>query len=494
MNWKMIFFLFLGLSFVNPVLAVTEADYYNTGLKFFTAKNYPQAIQYFGAALSLDPHNSPALQGRADSYYELGRYEEALRDYEAVKALKPSDQTVMELGPPDELSQRIQELQAKLSTPSPTPGTSPPVPVDAFTGGTDLLLQKKYASALPYFQQASREHPGDPKTSYYLGVVELMLGEKKEAVLALSHTVLLRPDTSLTAYIDKLKAGLSPADRQWVDARSPQPKNPRSKKPPPPKPEDFGFRLFPAMVLSGSGSFDTNAQSLRNDIALMQSSDTGLSYNGAVPQGALNLGVEPVLKLWDQFELGLPLAYLPLGTAKNTVTDTNGDNYTDSYGISGWSLGLNVRYLIGSGPFQPFLSLGGFLAFLSVDYTNTYDFPGLSSGTVTGSFSALGLGAQAQTGVDWRLWDNLVVSPFAGYQLADTNSLSGKLNNTSGQLETIPTAGGRVIASVSNGTLAAPVFTDAGVLLPGSPVPSGAQSFGMDLSGFKAGLQISAFF
>ncbi len=125
MNWKMIFFLFLGLSFVNPVLAVTEADYYNTGLKFFTAKNYPQAIQYFGAALSLDPHNSPALQGRADSYYELGRYAEALRDYEAVKALKPSDQTVMELGPPDELSQRIPGTPGQVVHPLAYAGNKP---------------------------------------------------------------------------------------------------------------------------------------------------------------------------------------------------------------------------------------------------------------------------------------------------------------------------------------------------------------------------------
>jgi hypothetical protein len=64
----------------------------------------------------------------------------------------------------------------------------------------------------------------------------------------------------------------------------------------------------------------------------------------------------------------------------------------------------------------------------------------------------------------------------------------------SSRLETVPTAGGKTIAPVSNGTLTVPVFTDAGVLLPGAVVPTGAQALGIDLSGFKTGLQVSAFF
>ncbi len=52
--------------------AYTSADYYNAGLQLYNAKNYQQAAQYFGAAISLDPNNAAALQGQANSYYALG--------------------------------------------------------------------------------------------------------------------------------------------------------------------------------------------------------------------------------------------------------------------------------------------------------------------------------------------------------------------------------------------------------------------------------------
>ena len=201
-----------------------------------------------------------------------------------------------------------------------------------------------------------------------------------------------------------------------------------------------------------------------------------------------------MLRLGDHFEIGIPFSFLPVETATDILSDSNGNSEADSYGLNAWTAGLNGRYLVGPGPFRPFLLLGVLFTFLNVDYSNTYNFPNLTAGTATGSFSGTGLGAQAQIGADWRTGNTFVVSFSGGYQFAGINSLDGTLNNTAGQLETLPTAGGRVIAPVSNGTLAAPVFTDAGVLLPGTAVPAGAERLEVDLSGFKAGLQISAFF
>src|SRR6266852_9002702 len=91
-----IIFMFSGTAY-----AVTSADYAKAGLQLYNQKNYAQAVQYYGAAISLDPNNAAALQGRANCYYILGQLPQALGDYQKVYAVAPSSQ----------LSQFIQALQ-----------------------------------------------------------------------------------------------------------------------------------------------------------------------------------------------------------------------------------------------------------------------------------------------------------------------------------------------------------------------------------------------
>ena len=85
--------------------AYAAADYYNAGLQLYNAQNYAQAAQYFSAAVQMDPTNMAALQGRANCYYTLGRYSEALADYQKVDSVMPSPA----------LDQMIQSLQAKVA-------------------------------------------------------------------------------------------------------------------------------------------------------------------------------------------------------------------------------------------------------------------------------------------------------------------------------------------------------------------------------------------
>lgn len=105
--------------------AYTAADYYNAGLQLYNAKNYPQATQYFTAALSLDPNNAAALQGRANCYYAQGQYQQALTDYQKVLSLNPSNA---------QLSQFVQALQAKV-------GASPAAAAPASTAPPERLLR-----------------------------------------------------------------------------------------------------------------------------------------------------------------------------------------------------------------------------------------------------------------------------------------------------------------------------------------------------------------
>src|SRR5579859_1514317 len=94
--------LFLSFS---KVQAYTAVDYYNAGLQLYNAQNYAQAAQYFNAAVQMDPTNMAALQGRANCYYTLGHYSEALADYQKIQSVMRSDA----------LAQLIQSIQAKVA-------------------------------------------------------------------------------------------------------------------------------------------------------------------------------------------------------------------------------------------------------------------------------------------------------------------------------------------------------------------------------------------
>ena len=102
----------LGMS--STAQAATSADYYRAGLQLYNARNYSQAVLYFGAAISLDPNNMSAYQGRANCEYALGNKQAALADYQKVQSVQPNPQ----------LAQFILALQAQLTAPPPLPVTA----------------------------------------------------------------------------------------------------------------------------------------------------------------------------------------------------------------------------------------------------------------------------------------------------------------------------------------------------------------------------------
>jgi hypothetical protein len=116
-------------------------DYYNAGLQLYNAQNYAQASQYFSAAVQMDPTNMAALQGRANCYYTLGRYSEALADYQKVESVMPSDA----------LAQLIQSLQAKVAA---TPATGGPETPTIFkvsnTGASHGVVRPRSYRISPY--------------------------------------------------------------------------------------------------------------------------------------------------------------------------------------------------------------------------------------------------------------------------------------------------------------------------------------------------------
>ena len=322
--------------------AFTSSDYYNAGLQLYNAQNYGQAIQYFSAAIQMDPNNTAALQGRANCYYTQGQYQQALDDYQKVQALQPNPQ----------LASMIQALQAKVG--AGTSAAPPPVPgattSDSFAQGTALYQQRQYAQAIPMFQKATQENPKNSNAYYYLGVCQMQLGDMKDAAVALGISNRINPNPSVENYVNALKARLSPDDQQWVDgqitasatASAAGISAPASSK-------NFGIRFEPAIVLPGLGDFNAEAQSEQAAAKAQQSSDPSLTYSASVPAGYPNIAIEPVYKISPQFELGLPIALGMVGTFTESSGDGSSQGTTFTFTTSAFSLGINGRYLLSLG-------------------------------------------------------------------------------------------------------------------------------------------------
>jgi tetratricopeptide (TPR) repeat protein len=65
--------------------------YINEGNKQFKDKLYDNAIASFNRALALDNNSLIANIGLAETYYENGNYEMALKEYENVKIISRGD-------------------------------------------------------------------------------------------------------------------------------------------------------------------------------------------------------------------------------------------------------------------------------------------------------------------------------------------------------------------------------------------------------------------
>ncbi len=471
---RVLFFSFAALGSFSDLYGYTSTDYYNAGLQLYQSRNYAQANAYFSAALQADPHNAAALQGRANCYYAQGRYPEALADYRQVQALQPDN---------TRLAAFIQALQSKVGGGSPAAsganaGGSP------LSQGEALYQQRQYAAAVPYFQKAAGENPRDSTAFYYLGAAQMQAGDLKDAAVALGISNRLKPNPSVEAYVNQLKSRLGPDDQQWVDGQiSASTTASTARVAAPPASGNLGVRLEPALYWVSLADFTAAVESAQKAAQQQQASDPTLSFNAGVPTGYFGGGVEPVVKLGPDLELGLPLALLPVGTVSMNTQDNNGNSNSSAFAISGFSAGLTGRLLIGKGDFQFFVAGGPLVCPVNIALTGSTASGGTTL-TGSGNFSALALGGQAQVGLDWHLGDSFVVSPVAGYQLAGAGSFPGTLS-----------VGGGGFSGSSSGQLEFSTSTNTIYFLASGQAPaSGDRPLQVDLSGIYGGVQVSAFF
>jgi len=460
--------------FASAAQAYTSTDYYNAGLQLYNAQNYAQAVQYFSAAIQVDPNNAAALQGRANCYYAQGQYQQALDDYQRVQALSPNPQ----------LASMIQALQAKVGTtsaaPPPQPGAPPPQPgtEDSFAQGTALFQQRQYAQAIPFFQKAAQDNPQNANAYYYLGACQMQTGDMKDAAVALGISNKLNPNASVGNYVAQIKSRLSPDDQQWVDGQITASANASAAGiSAPANPKNFGIRFEPALVLPGMGDFNAEAKAGQAAAKAEQSLDPNLSYSASVPAGYPNIAFEPVYKVSPQFEVGLPIALGLVGSfteASGSSSASGGVTDTITYNLSAFSIGFEARYIASLGKdMDLFVGGGPMIVPVSMNLTVTNTNANVNS-------TAMGFGGQLQVGMDYKLGDSFTVGPFAGYQFVSASGFTGTYQGTNYELyfATNPSSGQY------------PLITDGP---PGSP-PQGTRPLAVDLSGPFFGIGISAFF
>lgn len=194
-----------------PVLAAANPQYVTWGNKMIAAKNYDEAIKYFGGAIKADPKNAAAYKGMGYAYVYKGDKAKALQYLNYSLQLNPSDAT---------LQQYVNTLGGAAA---PAAGASD----QAYQNGVKYMTAKQYQYAAYYFNQATLTDANSAKNWQGLGNAYFAQGNKSKAIEAWDKAVALDPsNTQLAAYVTSLKgtttasADAAPSATASADASS----------------------------------------------------------------------------------------------------------------------------------------------------------------------------------------------------------------------------------------------------------------------------------
>jgi tetratricopeptide (TPR) repeat protein len=73
------YWIFILFFIACSLWAATSADYYAAGIQLYRQQQYAKSIQYFRAAVQLDPQNWKAYQVMGQAYYQLGDNTDAVQ-------------------------------------------------------------------------------------------------------------------------------------------------------------------------------------------------------------------------------------------------------------------------------------------------------------------------------------------------------------------------------------------------------------------------------
>jgi hypothetical protein len=284
--------------------------------------------------------------------------------------------------------------------------------------GTDLFAQKRYAEAIPLFEQAAVKDPGNPNIQYYLAYACAMTQDNRGAALHFYKFNAMSPNPGVLAYADKLKASLPPLDQRWVEDQLAGRTNVARRTHMPFKKR--GLRLIPALYLPSQNSMKSYAESVTAMVAAAQVYDPSMAANISLPTGFLEIQLQPCYELSPNFEFALSLNYASVGSLKTSLTSDVSYNYNSDIKFTEVGIGILGRYFFGrpEKKLRPFLGAGVLFAAAKSEGTYSYSYVDTPeyNYSVTGSSNAAGIGGQFELGVDFCPSPYFHMGPIVGYR------------------------------------------------------------------------------
>ncbi len=345
-------------------------------------------------------------------------------------------------------------------------------PLSAFDNGVLNYKARNFQAAINFFSSDIAGNPDHAPAYMYRANSYYLLGQYALALQDFQKVQILRPNPQVAAFIARLQ--------QWLSAHGMTPSKPvrastalKKEKPG----EGISVRVYGNQGWFTPTDFITDMNTNKANTAHYALTDTSATFYSMYPTSDGAAVVEPCYRFDSHFEVGMPIASVASVPVSESQYSNSLGPINTVYNLSAMSLGLNARYILGNGEFAFEFSGGPRFVPITMQYTST-----TNSATYTSSATSLGIGLQAQFGIDWQLFTGVVISPLIGYQLVSASgfhsTITGGGLNLTGTWEMVPGSQGTAIGLVQDGTSA----------------PSGSRPLVIDFSGMTFGGQLAIYF
>lgn len=438
--WMLIPTMLLQAATGYAASASPTADY-SQAVSLFNAKNYQAALPLFQQVIQDDP-------GNAQAYYYLGSCQETagylrgeVLSYYISNKLSPdagmkayADKVMENLSPEDQAwVEKHFDAFAPPAVQSPAPSNG------SYSQAMAFFDAKDYQTALPLFQQAIQDNPGNAKAYYYSGSCEKNLGNPKEAALDFYISDRLQPYPGLKSYADKLMANLSGRDQEAVKNRLAAWNNPLAAISLSPKalaavPESrFGVRISTEPSWFNLSDFQSDLNAVGNDVLGYQSANPSLGYKFQSSIASSNVAFElnPYFTVGSDVELGIAFNYWPTSIVTFDITDIHPSYFVHSkWDVDTFELLFKGRfYFPKTAPkgirFYAEPALG--IQPISIDWTDSYQNTSNSPSTDQVGWNMGGTAFEAglKLGMVVDAGSNFLFSFSGGYQLSAASGFQG---------------------------------------------------------------------
>ena len=176
--------------------------YYNLGIVYFNAENYPKALEQFNKVISALPNFSKPYYGRGLIYLKQGNYDLALKDFERVKEINPNDYKAYHyLGRVLRKQKKFDEAEKSLKKATEI---NPDFAPAYFEWGNVYYDKKIFRKAIEYYRTAAELDPQNYEYHLRLGDCYYRSQVFYSALSELDKSIELQPDNPYAYFLKGL--------------------------------------------------------------------------------------------------------------------------------------------------------------------------------------------------------------------------------------------------------------------------------------------------